>query len=79
MKNTGVTFIFLFSAARTVRTWTMLEMNIVEPIRLQMLNKVSFGLIFSVFPPPLAEMAEKMSGAPFPKANSVTPARDSDI
>ena len=29
-------------------------------------------------PPPPAEMAAKTSGAPFPRASSVTPARDSE-
>jgi len=47
----------------------MVEMKIVEPTRLHILSK---ALSF-------AEMAEKTSGAPLPRAKSVTPARDSEI
>ena len=53
-----------------------MDMNKAEPVRALILNRVasvSSGLAFVT-----AEMAEKTSGAPFPNASKVTPARDSD-
>ena len=62
--------------ARVERTTTTVEMNNADPVRALILNRVAFlssGLLSDT-----AEMAEKTSGAPLPKARRVTPASDSE-
>ena len=53
-------------------------MKHVAPTKLQILNNISFGPA-SFGSSPLAEIAEKTSGAPLPNAKNVTPANDSGI
>lgn len=75
MKNTGVTLILLSTDAPTVINYTIVEMNIVDPTRLHMVKRVPSEPLSS---PPAAEIAANTSGAPFPNANKVTPANDSE-
>ena len=73
IKNPFVTVIVpSFRLALVVMAMTTVEMNRAEPKSPDM----SRLILDSVVPP--AEMAEKTSGPPFPRANNVTPARLSE-
>jgi hypothetical protein len=70
-KRELVTWIFLSGSAAFVDSQTTkLEMNSEEPRR---------GLKVDTASGPPAEMEVKTSGAPFPNARRVTPAKDSEI
>ena len=79
MKNIEVTLIFLSVDALTAKNYTTVEMNKVDPTRLQILSKVLSGFGIPSSPPLLADIAAKTSGAPLPSASRVTPASDSEI
>lgn len=74
-KNLLVTLIAFgsFDAAFRLRNITTVVMNNAEPVRADTVRRMS-----DLSPPPAAEMAAKTSGAPFPSASKVTPARDSE-
>jgi len=73
-KNLGVTVIFLSSfEAFVLRATTTHVIKTVPP------NKMQTDFTASASSPPTAEMLLNTSGAPFPKARRVTPAKDSDI
>lgn len=74
-KNLLVTLIYFVSPweAPTLKYMTTQVMKRADPERALTISKRSSG-----FPPPPAEMAANTSGAPFPRARSVTPARDSE-
>ena len=65
--------------AKTVRAVTTVEMKTAEPTR-ALMERSSFSVSWSpeLDPDWAAAIAEKTSGAPFPKARRVTPASDSD-
>lgn len=71
MKKFRVTLIFLSGAARRDTPITKLTMKKDEPIS-------EATCKFKPFSSPPAAIAAKTSGAPFPKAKRVTPARDSE-
>ena len=74
-KNLLVTLIYFVrpSEAFTLKYMTTQVMKRADPDRALTISKRSEGS-----PPPPAEMAANTSGAPFPRARSVTPARDSE-
>ena len=72
-KNLLVTLIYSPLEAFTLKYMTTQVIKRAEPDRALTISKRSLGS-----PPPPAEMAANTSGAPFPRARSVTPARDSE-
>ena len=72
-KNLLVTLIYFPLEAFTLKYMTTHVIKRAEPDRALTISKRSLGS-----PPPPAEMAANTSGAPFPRARSVTPARDSE-
>ena len=72
-KNLLVTLIYSPLEAFTLKYMTTQVTKRAEPDRALTISKRSLGS-----PPPPAEMAANTSGAPFPRARSVTPARDSE-
>ena len=79
--NLGVTYISLTGFFTAKTSWTtIVDTNKEEPIRELTLNN-EFPRLFELAgcQESDAEIAENTSGAPFPKARRVTPAKDSDI
>ena len=84
MKNLGVTLICLIVVpsgygvpAKVVRAITTVQMKKVPPTNMQTALFASRPDESS--PAPAAAMEPKTSGAPFPKASKVTPAKDSGM
>lgn len=85
MKNTLVTYVFLPGTLQKFTSpKTTVDKKNVDPKRAQTGKLLSPIILSVLLPSEIAldfadDMDEKTSGAPFPKARNVTPAKDSEI